>query len=347
MKMKKKEQTDAPIEAVEIVEDIVEEKMSIEDIDGIGPTTAEKLREAGYLHIESLAAATTSELKDLGIGPEVSAKIIQIAREQCHMGFESGLDVMKKRENVGFITTGSKELDDILGGGVETAAITEFFGKFGSGKTQIAHQLAVNVQLPVSKGGLGGTALYIDTENTFRPDRIKDMAKAVKLNPEEALSKILVARAYNSDHKILLAEKAGELLREKNVRLVIVDSLTAHFRAEFLGRGELAPRQQKLNRHMHTLQRKIADMNNVAVVVTNQVMSNPGIMFGDPTQPIGGHIVGHHSTFRIYLKKSKGTKRVANLIDSPNMPDAECIFEIDTPGVQDAKEVKTKKEKED
>jgi DNA repair protein RadA len=317
--------------------------MELEELPGVGESIAEKLREAGYLSIEAIACATTSELKDVGVGEATAVKIVQAARESLHMGFETGLEVLAKRETIGKLTTGSDELDKLFGGGVETQAITEFFGKFGSGKTQIAHQLAVNVQLPKSKGGLEGTALYIDTENTFRPDRIQQMAKAVKLKPEEVLGNIMVARAYNSDHQMLLAEKAAELLKEKNVKLVIVDSLTAHFRAEYTGRGTLANRQQKLNRHMHTLQRKIGDLNNVAVVVTNQVMARPDILFGDPTAPIGGHIVGHHSTFRVYLKKGKGTKRVAELIDSPNMPDGECLFEVLTEGIKDSKEPKVKK----
>ncbi|MFH1054486.1 MAG: DNA repair and recombination protein RadA [Candidatus Altiarchaeota archaeon] len=311
--------------------------MEIEELPGVGESIAEKLKEAGFISIESIACATTGELKDLGIGEASAVKIVKAARDSLQMGFESGLDVLAKRELIGKITTGSKELDKLLGGGVETQAITEVFGKFGSGKTQIAHQLAVNVQLPKNKGGLEGTAIYIDTENTFRPDRIQQMAKAVKLKPDEVLSNILVARAYNSDHQMLLAEKAAELVREKNVKLVVVDSLTAHFRAEYTGRGTLASRQQKLNRHMHTLQRKISDVNNVAVLVTNQVMARPDILFGDPTAPIGGHIVGHHSTFRVYLKKSKGTKRIADLIDSPNMPDGECVFEVVTDGIIDSK----------
>jgi DNA repair protein RadA len=316
--------------------------MELEDLAGVGASIAEKLKESGYASVEAVACAATGELKDLGLGEATAAKIIQAARESLNMGFETGLDVLAKRELVGKLSTGSKELDKLFGGGIETQAITEFFGKFGSGKTQIAHQLAVNVQLPKSKGGLEATAIYIDTENTFRPERIMQMAKAVKIKPEEALANIMVARAYNSDHQMLLAEKAEELMKEKNVKLVIVDSLTAHFRAEYTGRGTLANRQQKLNRHMHTLQRKLADLHNAAVIVTNQVMARPDILFGDPTAPIGGHIVGHHSTFRVYLKKGKGNKRVAELIDSPNMPDGECIFDVTTDGIEDSKESKTK-----
>ncbi|MBD3387487.1 MAG: DNA repair and recombination protein RadA [Candidatus Altiarchaeales archaeon] len=311
--------------------------MDIEELPGVGATIAEKLREAGYDSVEAIAAAATAELKDVGVGDATAVKIIAAARESLKMGFETGLDVLAKRDLVDKISTGSKEFDILFGGGIETQAITEFFGKFGSGKTQVAHQLAVNVQLPKDKGGAEAGAIYIDTENTFRPERIQQMAKAANLDPEEALSNIMVARAYNSDHQMLLAEKASEIVKEKKIKLVVVDSLTAHFRAEYTGRGTLASRQQKLNRHMHTLQRKIADLHNVAVIVTNQVMSRPDIMFGDPTAPIGGHIVGHHSTFRVYLKKGKGSKRIASLIDSPNMPDGECIFEVVTDGITDAK----------
>lgn len=311
--------------------------MELEELPGVGQSIAEKLKETGYDSVEAIAAAATSELKDIGVGEATAVKIIAAARESLKMGFESGLDVLAKREQVGKLTTGSKEFDKLFGGGVETQAITEFFGKFGSGKTQVAHQLAVDVQLPKEEGGLDAGAIYIDTENTFRPERIQQMAEGAGLDSEEVLSKIMVARAYNSDHQMLLAEKATEIVKEKNIRLLVVDSLTAHFRAEYTGRGTLASRQQKLNRHMHTLQRKVADLHNVAVIVTNQVMSRPDILFGDPTAPIGGHIVGHHSTFRVYLKKGKGGKRVASLIDSPNMPDAECVFEVTTEGITDAK----------
>ncbi len=187
----------------------------------------------------------------------------------------------------------------------------------------------------MEKGGLNGTAVYIDTEGTFRPERIMQMAAAKNLDPKEVLKNIMVARAYNSDHQMLLAEKAGEIAEERNVRLVVVDSLTSHFRSEYSGRGELAPRQQKLNRHLHSLQRDLADMHNIAVIVTNQVMSNPGMMFGDPTTPIGGNIVGHLSTYRVYLRKSKGNKRIARLVDSPCLPEGECVFEVTANGIGD------------
>ncbi len=309
--------------------------MEIEELPGIGPVTAEKLKEAGYKTIESIAIATVAELKEVaGIGEETAKKIIDAARESLRMGFMTGVEVLKKREQMKRITTGSKELDRLLGGGIETQAITEFFGEFGSGKTQICHQLSVNVQLPEEKGGLGKGAIYIDTENTFRPERIIQMAKALELDPNEVLENIIVARAYNSDHQMLLAMKAEEIIKEKNIGLIIVDSLTSHFRSDYSGRGTLAERQQKLNRHMHFLQ-KLADIYNLAVVVTNQVMAKPDMFFGDPTTPIGGHIVGHTSTFRVYLRKSKGGKRIARLVDSPNLPEGEVIFFVTEEGIRD------------
>ncbi len=158
--------------------------------------------------------------------------------------------------------------------------------------TQWCFQTAVTVQLPKEQGGLEGSCLYIDSENSFRPERVQAIAEHIGLDPEKVLKNIFVGRAYNADHQMLLVEKAADMIKEKNVKLLIVDSLTAQFRSEFIGRGMLADRQQKLNKHMRTLQ-KIAELNNLAVLVTNQVMSKPDVLFGDPTEPIGGNVVGH------------------------------------------------------
>jgi DNA repair protein RadA len=280
--------------------------VQIECLPGVGAATAEKLRMSGFETVMSIAVATPGELVDaVGVSESAARKMINFARESMNMGFESGLDVLKRRQNIKKITTGSPALDELLGGGFETGAITECFGEFGSGKTQIGHALAVNSinQDPDSY------VVYIDTENTFRPERIKQLADATGQDSEKVLSNIKVARAYNSDHQMLLVDKVEELINKHGlkVRLVVVDSLTAHFRAEFIGRGTLAERQQKLNKHMHSLL-KIADQYNLCVYLTNQVMAKPDMFFGDPTAAIGGHIVAHASTFRIYLRKGK--KRV-------------------------------------
>ena len=232
------------------------------------------------------------------------------------------------------LSSGSAAIDELMGGGFETQAICEVFGEFGSGKTQIGHQLAVNCLLPKEQGGLDGEVFYIDTEDTFRPERIAQMARGVGLDPDLALERIHVARAYNSAHQMLLVDEVQRASKSIDVKLIIVDSLIAHFRAEFLGRGMLADRQQKLNRHLKEL-KKLADVNNALVLVTNQVMSKPDAMWGDPTKPVGGHVVGHASTFRIYLKKSKAGSRIARLIDSPNLPEGEAKFFVTAEGLRD------------
>ena len=196
------------------------------------------------------------------------------------------------------------------------------------------HELAVTVQLPQDQGGLECHTVIIDTENTFRPERISQMARGLELDHLEVLKNIHVARAFNSHHQMLLVDKARELAEEFPVRLLIVDSLTAHFREEFIGRGALADRQQKLNKHLHDLQR-FADVYNAAIAVTNQVQSKPDTFFGDPTRPIGGHVLGHTATFRIYLRKSKGNKRICRLIDSPNMPEGEAVITFSEEGIRD------------
>jgi DNA repair protein RadA len=311
-------------------------EMALEDLAGVGPTTADKLREAGYTDLMELAVASPGDIAEAAeIGTAIAQKIISEARRQADVGsFESGTILLERRKKLGRITTGSRALDELLGGGVETQAITEFAGEFGTGKTQIAHQVAVNVQLPVDQGGLSGEVVYVDTESTFRPERIVDMAKAAGIDPSGALERIHIARAYNSNHQMLLVQKAQELARERPIRLIVIDSLTAHFRSEYAGRGELAPRQQLLNKHLHELLR-FGDTYNAAIIVTNQVSSRPDILFGDPTRPIGGNIVAHAATYRIYLRKSKPPKRIARLIDSPNLPEGEAVFSLATEGIRE------------
>ncbi|MEM4263917.1 MAG: DNA repair and recombination protein RadA [Candidatus Woesearchaeota archaeon] len=311
---------------------------SLGDLPGVGPATIEKLQTAGYIDLMSIAVATPGELIGAAEMSEATAKkVIAIARANLEMNFESGEEMLQKRERIRKITTGSKELDKLFNGGIETSAVTEVFGQYGSGKSQLAHVLSVRCQLPVEQGGAGGMAIFIDTEGTFRPERIVQIAEGLKLDPKEVLKNIKVARAFNSDHQALLAEKVEDLIKNKgfNVKLLIVDSLTAHFRAEFIGRGTLADRQQKINKHMHTLL-KLADKYDIAVYVTNQVMAKPDVFFGDPTEAIGGHIVAHNSTYRVYLRRGKKGTRVAKMVDSPNMPESEAVFMVTEHGIKDA-----------
>jgi DNA repair protein RadA len=318
----------------EVVKDSGEIKLT--DLPGIGATTAAKLEESGYGDLMSLAVMTPADLSSLADMTEATArKAIFAARKMLHLEFEDATEYLKKRETVIKITTGSKNLNALLGGGVETRAITEAYGAFGSGKSQLAHQLAVNVQLPLEKGGANGKAIWLDTESTFRPERIKSMCQALGLDFQKTLKNIFVARVFNSDHQILLVDKVIDLIKKgEPIKLIIIDSITAHFRAEFTGRGMLADRQQKINKHLHALMR-LAESQNLAVYITNQVMADPAMMFGDPTKAVGGHILAHASTYRIYLRRGKKNSRIAKMIDSPNLPEGECVFFIAEAGLQD------------
>ena len=312
-----------------------EKEIGISDLPGVGAATAEKLKDAGYDNLISIAVSSPAELSDVaGLTENAARKIIQFVRAKMDIGFESGEQLLERRSQVIKVTTGSKSIDALIGGGFESGCISEVFGEFGSSKSQIAHVLAVRVQLPLDKGGADGEVVFIDGESTFRPERIIQIAEGLGLDGKEVLKKIHVARAYNSDHQMLLAEKSEELVKKHNVKMIIVDSLTGHFRADFTGRGQLADRQQKLNRHMHVLM-KMASKYNLAVYCTNQVMAKPDMFFGDPTVAIGGNIVAHNSQVRIYLRKGKKGTRVAKLIDAPALPDGEAIFMITGKGVED------------
>ncbi|MCS5533822.1 MAG: DNA repair and recombination protein RadA [Candidatus Poseidoniaceae archaeon] len=323
-------------EPVPLMEQGEEEEAKIEELPGVGPATAEKLREAGFDDLLSLAVMAPGDLAEQAeLGEAVAAKIIAGAKKMANIGgFISGDALLERRRQVQKLHSKVQSIDDLLGGGFETQALVEVYGEFGSGKTQIGHQLAVNCTLPLEEGGLDGDVFYIDTEDTFRPERITQMARGHGLDPEKVLARIHVARAYNSAHQMLLADEIKRMSRGLNVKMIIVDSLTSHFRAEYIGRGMLANRQQKLNRHLKDL-KQLATINNALVLVTNQVHSKPDAMWGDPTKPIGGHILAHASTFRLYLRKAKAGRRIARLVDSPNLPDGECVYQVTQEGLRD------------
>ncbi|NYZ76637.1 DNA repair and recombination protein RadA [Candidatus Micrarchaeota archaeon] len=308
---------------------------NLEDLPGVGDATAEKLRKSGYDSLEKIATSSPYELQEVAeIGVETAKKTIGAARDALEMGYETADKILERRKIIGKLTTGSKELDNLIGGGVETQAITEAFGKFSSGKSQLGFQLSVNVQLPKEKGGLEGSCLFVDAESTFRPERVKQIAELRGLNGDDILKNIHVARAVNTDHQMILVDKADEVVEKNNIKLIVVDSLTSLFRIDYIGRGALSERQQKLNKHVHALQ-KLADRYNLAVYVTNQVMDNPAILFGDPTTPIGGHVLAHAAVYRLYFRKGKEEKRIARLVDSPSMPEGEAIFKVTAKGIED------------
>ncbi len=328
------------------------DNFDLSDLEGVGPVTKKKLEEAGIHNMMDLVVRGPVELGEISsMTPETCDKIVTIARKQLAESgtitkdFASATEIYKKRQNIGKITTSTESLDKLLGGGIETQAITEIFGEFGSGKTQICHTMCVMTQKPKEEGGLDGGVLYIDTEGTFRPERVVSIAKAHNMDPEKVLDRIIVARAYNSAHQVLILEEAGKTIQEENIKLIISDSTTGLFRAEYLGRGTLANRQQKLGRYIRLLSR-IAETYNCAVIATNQVSSSPDSFFGDPTRPVGGNIMGHASTYRIYFRKGGKNKRVAKIIDSPHHAASEEVFELGEKGVQDTEDYLKQMEKD-
>jgi DNA repair protein RadA len=274
-------------------------------------------------------------MDEAGIGEKTAQKIIKAAQDIENMGFKSADIIWEKRRQLNHLTTNSSTLDEILAGGIEPGSVTEFYGEYRTGKTQIAHQLCVNVQLPYEDGGLEGNALYIDTEATFRPERIIQMAEAKDLDYNKILKNITVGRAYNSDHQVLLIQEASKIVKDKNIKLIVVDSIIGHFRSEYVGRGTLANRQQILNGHIHDLLRLTEIFDELAVMFTNQVSSKPDVFYGNPTVATGGHILAHGATVRIYLRKGKGEQRVAKMIDAPHLAEGEAVFSITDEGIKD------------
>jgi DNA repair protein RadA len=270
-----------------------------------------------------------------GLDASAANKIVKAARRQINTDFVTAKQLYDRRQSLLRLTVGSNNLNKLLGGGIETQAITELVGEFGSGKSQISMKLSITAQLPQKDGGLEGKVLFIDTEGTFSAERVYQIAQAMEVQPEKILEGILLARVYNSDHQVLAVDQAFKLSQEENVKLLVVDSVLSHFRSEYIGRETLAERQQKLNSHLHKLTR-LAQALNLAVVVTNQVQANPQAFFGDPTRPAGGHILAHASTHRIMLKKASGGLRCARVIDSPYLPESEAFFQITERGVEDA-----------
>ncbi|KKN25458.1 hypothetical protein LCGC14_0884520 [marine sediment metagenome] len=309
---------------------------SLKDLPGVGEATLKKLRDSGIISIRTLAMYPLRILTDeVGLGTKTAEKLAKAAQDVEKMGFKSADAIWEKRKLLHKLTTGSHNFDELLRGGIEPGALTELYGEYRTGKTQLAHQLCVNVQLQYEQGGLEGNALYIDSEGTFRPERIIQMASARDLDYNQVLRKITIGRAYNSDHQILLIRKASSIIEEKSIKLIIVDSLIGHFRSEYIGRGTLASRQQILNTHIHDLLRLSEVYEELAVVVTNQVSSKPDVFYGNPTTHTGGHIVAHGSTIRIFLRKGKGEQRVAKVVDAPNIPESDTIFTITEDGIQD------------
>ena len=306
---------------------------TLEDLPGLGPATVNKLKEIGFKTVESLGTATIRELVSAGIGEEVAERVINAARKATAITFVRGDELVELRKNVRKLTTGCSSLDNLLGGGIETQSLTEFYGEFGSGKSQLCHQLCVTVQLGEAQGGLNGSVLFIDTESTFRPERVQQIAPRFGIKTQDVLKGIVYAEAYTSNHQIVLLENADAVIKENNIKLIIIDSVTSHFRSEYIGREMLANRQQQLNKHLHKLIR-LGRAFNTSLVITNQVMASPDAFFSKAVSPVGGHILGHMSHNRLFIRKGRNNMRIAKLTASPSLPEGEAPMRITERGIE-------------
>jgi len=314
--------------------------LPIEELQAVGcaATDTRKLRESGFVTVESVAYSPKKKIMAVkGISEVKADKILEESYKLVHMGFTSAKNIAEIMDSQIMITTGSTELDTLLRGGLETGNITELFGEFRTGKTQLCHTLSVTCQLPHTAGGAEGRCLYIDSENTFRPERLRSIATRFGLNPTDALDNVTFARAFNSDHQMKLLEQACGIMANDRYALLVVDSATALYRTDYSGRGELAARQQHMAQFLRLLQR-IADEFGVAVLITNQVVAqvDGGAMFAiDPKKPIGGNIIAHTSQTRLSLRKGRGENRICKIYDSPSLPESECGFAISNGGIID------------
>src|SRR5215216_5865494 len=288
--------------------------LEIQDIEGVGPSTARKLKEAGIVSVMDLAVASSDELAiDINSSKETAATFNMAAQRLLRESnilekeFVTAESALEKRKALMRCSTGSRALDELLLGG-------------------IAPQ-------PREAGGLNGGVIYIDTEGTFRPERLNQIARARDLEPSHVLKNVAVCKVYNSSHLELIIKDLGKYISDFNAKLVVIDSIISLHRAEFAGRGTLADRQQRLNNLLHKVIR-LAEIFNIAVVITNQVQSSPDTFFGDPTKAAGGNVLGHASTYRIYLRKS-GENRTAKMIDSPYHPYSDAKFTLNEKGTDD------------
>ncbi|KAF8983088.1 recombinase rad51 [Entomortierella lignicola] len=308
---------------------------------GIQAADIKKLKDAGYYTVESIAYTPKKTLLTIkGISEAKADKILTEASRLVPMGFTTATEFHQRRSGMLQITTGSAELDKLLGGGIETGAITELFGEFRTGKSQICHMLAVTCQLPTAMNGGEGKCLYIDTEGTFRPERLLSISERYNLTGEEVLDNVAYARAYNTDHQMNLLVQAAAMMSETRFALLVVDSATSLYRTDFSGRGELSARQMHMARFLRNLQR-LADEFGVAVVITNQVVAQVdgmAMFSADSKKPIGGNIMAHSSTTRLSLRKARGENRICKVYDSPCLPESEAQFSIGAHGIADATE---------
>jgi len=316
--------------------------LDIDQLEGVGPKTVEKLEAFGVTSLYDICVRGAKEISEItGTSKSKSDAWVFNAQKILEDGGlirktdMSTLDLFEYQNNIDTLAVKCEAVDDLMSGGVKPECTYEVYGEFGSGKTQFC------LALTVEAIARGDNVVWVDCEDTFRPKRVAEILKerGYTKDTEEAfdyLKKIDYFFTPNTEQLMGTINALSDVLLKKKPRLVIIDGSIGQFREEYLGRGTLADRQNQIARLMTHL-KNIAFYFKCTVVFTNQVMSDPSIMFGDPTKPIGGNIVGHASTYRIYFKKS-GRKHIARMVDSPEHPVADAPFALDAKGISDVEE---------
>jgi DNA repair protein RadA len=317
-----------------------EKQHELSEIKGLGPVMIEKLAGINILTVKEFGRATRRELEEIGIKEGARKMQEQAFALTGQKLFVTAAELAEERINANKLSTGSLELDAILHGGYESGSVTEIVGQFGSGKTQLGLTAAIIVQLSEMQGGLKANALILDTERSVTPERMVEIARCRGLDPAEAIKNVIIARARNSDHQDLIMSKANRIMQENNVKLLIVDSLIAHFRSEYLGREHLSERQQEINHHLSQISGLAEDFEAVAIF-TNQMIATPDMMFSHVQEkPAGGNIIAHKAQLRLSLRKGPPPVRIARIIDSSFLPQTEAVFQITPRGVEDVPDKK-------
>jgi DNA repair protein RadA len=318
--------------------DMIDQRVisNLQEIHGVGKKTAEELFTGGFITVTQIAASNATEMSaKTNIGFKTCEKIIEGARAiELKKQFTTAKIELERRTKLKRFTTGVKDLDRLIGGGIETMSTVEIAGEFRTGKTQIVLQLCVTVQLDEKNGGLGAKAIFMDCEGTFRPERVVNIIKRFELDKDTALDNIILMRIFDSDQLLQVLKGLPDIVNEHNVKLVVIDSIISHLRSEYIGRETLSERQQLLSKIMLSIN-KLCYNNDVAVVYTNQVLDDPSIMYGNPQRPAGGNIMAHAASYRIQLRKASEAKRVAKLIDCSYLPESEALFKITENGIED------------
>jgi DNA repair protein RadA len=329
-------------------------EVTMEEIPDITSDIIEKLKKLNIDSVYQLAVQSPIELASEyeGTSPNVesastliaNARKMLIENDVLASEFSTADVVLEKRSKLSRYIIGSVNFDRFLNGGFETQAITELVGEYGSGKSQICHTICVAANQLIEnsrhndddKHSATGNIIFIDSENTFRADRVHQIAEQRGLNPLPILEKIYHCTVYSSEHLESVINDLDKSIEQYNAKIVIIDSIISLHRAEFSGRGTLVERQQRLGKMLNKL-RRYADIYNIAIVITNQVVSSPDALHPgfDSMKAAGGNIMGHGSTYRIFLKRS-GKNRTAVMQDSPSHAYQRVKFSISENGIQDA-----------